>query len=140
MKKFALLPFSLLILIIGVGIASATDINATIDDAVVHADQCSVDEIETLENNAPDNIIVSVGNKTDVSGSIVDKNTSIASAGNPNEKQKTVPTVGIKDPKPIDLSPENQNSLKKDIAKYNKYFQDKHLKKWHTVKCFPKES
>ena len=64
MKKFALITLSLLILIIGVGLASATDINGTIDDAPIHAidHQCSVDEIDnTVQNDSPDNRIIYVG-------------------------------------------------------------------------------
>ena len=144
MKKFALITFSLLILIIGVGLASATDINGTIDDAPIHAidHQCSVDEIDnTVQNDAHDNSIISVGNDADVNGTIVNSNSSTAAIGNSNQNpldQKVVPTVGVKNPKPIDLSPENQNSLKKDIAKYNKYYQNNHLKTMSNGKEFSK--
>ncbi|MBQ6511073.1 hypothetical protein [Methanobrevibacter sp.] len=144
MKKFALITFSLLILIIGVGIASATDINGTIDDAPIHAidHQCSVDEIDnTVQNDTNDNSIISVGNDADVNDTIVNSNSSTAAIGNSTQNpldQKVVPTVGVKNPKHIDLSPENQDSLKKDIAKYNKYFQDNHLKTMSNGKKFSK--
>ncbi|WP_405294937.1 hypothetical protein [Methanobrevibacter sp.] len=133
-----------MILIIGVGIASANDINGTIDDAPIHAidHQCSVDEIDnTIQNDTQDNSIISVGNDADVNGTIVNSNSSTAAIENSNQNpldQKVVPTVGVKNPKHIDLSPENQNSLKKDIAKYNKYFQKNHLKTMSNGKEFSK--
>lgn len=144
MKKFALITFSLLIFIIGVGIASATDINGSVDDAAIHAidHQCSVDEIDnTVQNDSLGNSIVSVGNDADVNGTIVNSNSSTDAIENSNQNnldQKVVPTVGVKNPKHIDLSPENQNSLKKDIAKYNRYFQNNHLKTMSNGKEFSK--
>lgn len=65
MKKFSLIIFSLLVLIVGVGLASAADANGTVDDVSIGVcdHQCDVDEKsgsvhEVVQDDADANIIV----------------------------------------------------------------------------------
>lgn len=140
MKKFALLTISLLVLIIGVGMASATDVNGTIDDGSLQAvdHQCSIDEInnsvpEIVQKDADTNIDSSVVNVVDDNiNSTIDKNidstvTVQNSAVEPsNQKQATSNIIEVT-PKVINLDVKKQDSLKKDITKYSEFFLDHFL-------------
>lgn len=165
MKKFALFTMSLLILIIGVGCASATDINSTIDDVAVNSidHQCCVDEIDNscledvkndvavnmgnscaddIQNDAGDNMDGHIENSADYSlnGTIDNTINSIVTVKNSNlepSNQKQITSNIIDDnPKPVDTSVEKQKSLKKDIAKYNDYFKKNHYQMMSNGKQF----
>ena len=111
MKKIAILSISLLMLIVAVGCASAADINGTVDDSI-HADhQCAIDEI----TNATPETVHDAG--------------VVADDSNASAETQTVKNVVKDSPKHIDTTPEKQNSLKKDIAKYNRFFDKNTHKK-----------
>lgn len=114
MKKITILSISLLMLIVTVGCASATDINSTVDDSIHTNHQCAIDEIT---NTTPEAV-------PDVN--VVADNTNASTVAAETHSVQNV----VKDsPKHIDSSPEKQNSLKKDIKKYNTFFDKNTHKK-----------
>lgn len=151
MKKFVLFTIALLVLIIGVGLASATDVNGTIDDAPLQAVdyQCSIEEInnsvpEIVQKDADSNIDSSVVNVVDdnVNGNI-DKNldstvTVENSTVEPSNQKQVTPNIIENNPKVINLDAKKQDSLKKDIAKYSDFFQKIITKQCQTAKNSPR--
>ena len=116
MKKIAILSISLLMLIVAIGCASAADINGTVDDSIHTNHQCAIDEITNATPEAVQDVNV-----------VADNTNASAVAG---ETQTVQNANVIKDsPKHIDTTPEKQNSLKKDIAKYNRFFDKNTHKK-----------
>ncbi len=116
MKKIAILSISLLMLIVAVGCASAADINGTVDDSIHTDHQCAIDEITNATPEAAPDVNV-----------VADNTNTSAVAG---ETQTVQNANVVKDsPKHIDTTPEKQNSLKKDIAKYNRFFDKNTHKK-----------
>ncbi len=140
MKKFVLLSLSLLVLIIGVGLASATDINCTVDDASSHAidHQCGVDEISCahpgiIKNNAGAEYNSTVVPVADDNVDNANSTISIENATHetPNQKQVT-PNVISENPKKLNVTVAKQvspkDSLNGEVKKYSEIFNKKNGK------------
>lgn len=100
-------------------------------------DEISHSNPEIVKNDTDANSVVKdVDDRDNMDGNM----NSTVIVDNPTQEtsyQKQVtPNIIDDSPKKIDLSVKNQDSLKKDIAKYNKFFQKNHYKTMANGKKF----